>query len=381
MESQNTAREMRKTRQERILRAIRHEPNDRTPLMLPGDCALVRYTKPDASFAWMVENMNEMYDLITDQTLAALPKIDYMGGASGKSPRFLGAPFLGKTKLPGRELPEDVMWQPVLGRVMLEEDYDFVASHGWNAFRDLCLHQRLGISREALTADMQQSGKNVQKLYDAGFPFLKAPPTPSAFDFLCLSRGPMEFMVDLLSIPDEVHAALDAIVEEYLATSGAKLKEQVAVAATKGEALLVNVNPCVYANCDMVSRHLFEEFGWPLIRTLANHVIDSGAYVFFHMDTNWTSFLDYFSEFPKGKCIFDSDGGTDLLQLRELHGDRFAITGDIAPALLAFGTPDEVYAACRKQIEEMGSGYILAPACSLPANTPKENIDAMYAAV
>lgn len=380
MNDKNKSWTARQERQSRVLHAIRHEPADRTPLMLPGDCALLRYSKPDASFAWMLENMSEMYDIIAGQTLKALPKVDYMGGASGKSPRFLGAPFLGKTRLPGKELREDEMWQPVLGGTMKEEDYGLIADKGWNYFRDLCLYTRLGISREEMEADFRQSASNVEKLYDAGFPFLKAPPTPSAFDFLCLARGPMEFLMDLISIPDQVHAAIDAIVEEYLETGG-QLKKKVEEAGEMGEFLLVNINPCVYANCDMVSRKIFEEFGWPLFLRLTNHVLESGAYVFFHMDTNWTAFLDFFSAFPKGRCIFDTDGGTDLETLRDLHGDRFAITGNISPTLLAFGTPDDVYRECRRQIEMMGTGYILSPACSLPANTPKENIDAMYAAV
>lgn len=70
-----------------------------------------------------------------------------------------------------------------------------------------------------------------------------------------------------------------------------------------------------------------------------------------------------------------------MRKLKSVLGSRMAITGSIAPALLAFGTPDEVYKACCDQIEEMGEGFILAPSCTLPANMPKENIDAMYAAV
>ena len=221
---------------------------------------------------------------------------------------------------------------------------------------------------------------NTENLYDHGYPFVKGPPTPAAFDFLCLGRGPMDFLVDLITDPDPVHAAIDTILEEYLAT-GDSLKKQVAAAAEKGEVTMINVNPCVYANCDMVSRAVFEEFGWPLIKKISDHVLASGANIFFHMDTNWTDFLDYFSEFPAGRCIFDSDGGTDLIKLRDMHGNRFAITGNISPTLLAFGTPDDVYKECRRQIEEMGDSFILAPACSLPANTPKANIDAMYAAV
>ena len=50
-------------------------------------------------------------------------------------------------------------------------------------------------------------------------------------------------------------------------------------------------------------------------------------------------------------------------------------------ATLAFGTPDERYKEARKQIAEMGDSFILAPSCTLPANMPAANIDALYAAI
>ena len=34
-----------------------------------------------------------------------------------------------------------------------------------------------------------------------------------------------------------------------------------------------------------------------------------------------------------------------------------------------------------KQITEMGDSFILAPSCTLPANMPAANIDALYAAI
>ena len=376
-----TNREKLLDRQDRILRAIHHELNDRTPLLMSGDCALLRYSRPDASFAWMLENMDDMYDIIAGKTLPALPKIDYMGGASGLSPRFLGAAFLGKTRLPGKELPAGEMWQPVLGGTITEDDYRTIADRGWTRFREHCLFDRLGISPEEMSRDAEQTGRNVRKLHEAGYPFLLAPPTPAPFDFLCLGRGPREFYIDIVTCPDLVHAAIDAITDEWLEENRDVIPRIVENAWEEGRATMFSVMPCVYANCDLVSRDVFEEFGWPLFRRITDLLLESGAYIFLHLDTNWTAFLDLFSELPKNRCIFDTDGGTDLHRLLDMHGSRFAITGNIAPALLAFGTPDEVYRACRQQIEEMGPSYILSPACTLPANMPRANFDAMYAAI
>ena len=132
---------------------------------------------------------------------------------------------------------------------------------------------------------------------------------------------------------------------------------------------------------DLLGRELFEEFGWPLIKRQADFILGLGGYVFFHMDANWTNFLDYFKEFPKGRCLFDSDGFTDLYKIRDTLGPTMAFTGSIAPATLVFGSPDEIYKEARKQISEMGDSFILAPSCTLPANMPAANIDALYAAI
>jgi uroporphyrinogen decarboxylase len=65
-------------------------------------------------------------------------------------------------------------------------------------------------------------------------------------------------------------------------------------------------------------------------------------------------------------------------------GDRCAIAGNIEPALLQTGTPDEIYELCRKSIEKgkrAPHGYALMPGCEVPVNTPPDNIYAMTAAV
>lgn len=79
--------------------------------------------------------------------------------------------------------------------------------------------------------------------------------------------------------------------------------------------------------------------------------------------------------------MFDSDGNTDLEKIRDMLSPTMAFTGTVDPAIFAFGTPDQVYSQVKEQIETMGDSFIAAPSCSIPANAPKENIDALYAAV
>jgi uroporphyrinogen decarboxylase len=99
------------------------------------------------------------------------------------------------------------------------------------------------------------------------------------------------------------------------------------------------------------------------------------------MDSNWTDFLDYFTDFPKGRCMYDSDGFTDLEKIRDTLGGRMAFTGNIPPAIMSFGTPDENYKIVKDQIEKMGDSFVAAPSCSLAPNMPRENLEAFYAAI
>ena len=210
---------------------------------------------------------------------------------------------------------------------------------------------------------------------------MKGDMLPAPFDMLAFGRGLMEFFVDLFEDGDKITAIQNMILDEYEEENRDRIRKTIEEAEKLGEKVVYTVAPCVQANCNLLGQELFEEFGWPLIKRQADFVLGLGGYVFFHMDANWTSFLDYFKEFPKGRCLFDSDGFTDLYKIRDTLGPVMAFTGSIAPATLAFGAPDEIYKEARKQITEMGDSFILAPSCTLPANMPAANIDALYAAI
>lgn len=371
---------LRLERQNRILNAMQGKRSDRTPLLFAGDFALIRYARPETTFGYMIREHEEMTETIIREVLPCFPKLDYLA-AVGMSSRHLGAAHLAKTYLPGRELPENEMWQLVFEHIVKPEDYNFIIEKGWKKFQELCLSQRLGYDFDAMQQDFEAGMRNKRRYRDAGMPFMQGDMLPAPFDMLAFGRGMMDFFIDLLESPEQVHEVLDIIIDEYEGENAQKIEDAVAEGRTRDEKLMYTVAPCVQANCDLLGRTLFEEFGWPLIKRQADFVIKHGGYVFFHMDANWTGFLDYFTEFPAGRCLFDSDGGTDLYKIRDTLGGKMAFTGSIAPSTLAFGKPGIIYDECLKQIEEMGDSFILAPSCTLPANMPKENIDAMYAAI
>lgn len=378
--NQDSARQLRIERQERLRRAMRNEKNGRVPVLGSGEPALLRYARPDATFGYMIREPEEMADIVIGEVLSKLTKFDILRTV-GMSARYLGAVFLGRTFLPGRELPENTMWQPVITGIMEENDYDYIIDKGWDKFRDMCLVERLGYDLEEMAASFETDQKNIRKYHDAGFPYMLGIMLPTPFDSLAFGRGIMDFMIDLTEMPEKILEVFNVMLDEFEEKQKDILSSQVKDAAAQGERILHSVSPCVYANCNILSRDMFEKFGWPLFEREANLLIDIGADVFFHMDSNWTNVLEYFKTFPKGRCIFDSDGGTDLYQLRDVLGDRMAVTGSISPDMMAFGKPDDIYKECLKQIDEMGNSFILAPSCSFSANMPRENIDAFYSAI
>lgn len=367
-------------RQQRILDTMEGKKTDRTPLWFSGDAAMMRYVNPEVTFGQMVREHERLTQTIVDGFLPRFPKIDILMAVDMNS-RNIGAGQMAKTWLPGRELPENEMWQLLFEHIITEEDYDYILKHGWAKFNEICLFERLGYDPESLAEDLAEGARNKKRFHDAGFPFTFGGMCPETFDVLAFGRGMMDFFVDLCERPETIRAILDMMLDEYEENSEQQVREAVAAAEALGEKAIFSVQPGVQANCNLLSRESFEEFAWPSYKRMADFILNNGGYVHFHMDSNWTNVLDYFTDFPKGRCIFDTDGFTDLYKVRDLLGGKMAFTGSVAPATMAFGTPDDNYQAVKEQIAEMGDSFIAAPSCSLPANMPRENIDAMYAAI
>lgn len=67
------------------------------------------------------------------------------------------------------------------------------------------------------------------------------------------------------------------------------------------------------------------------------------------------------------KCIRNPNRMNDMLEFKELVGDRMAMMGDVPVSLLAAGTPDDVHKYVRDLVELFeGTGLILCPDCDAP---------------
>lgn len=366
------------TGKDRIEAAVRGEKLDRTPIYFAGDFAFYRYAKHDSTPGDYVKNYKEALDC-SIEAVKNLKHVDAVSLLGIRPNKAAGAVWLSKAKLPGIDLPATESWQIEEIAMMKKEDYDIILDKGWKYYQKYYFENYIGITEKDILESVEYMEYTDKKLSEFGCVNMTHMMGPIIYDGLCAGRGIVNFTRDLHRMPDKVKATLDVITEEMVVDFKKDiraLKERCA-----GESFRVGIAPAVRGNCDFLSREKFDYFVWPLFQVLTNAVLEVGGTPFFHMDSNWNDVLDYFTEFPAQRCIFDSDGMTDLYKIKDVLGDRMCITGNLSASLMALGTPDEVYHEAKKLIRDFGpNGFVMSGACTLPHNINPDNIDAVISA-
>ena len=86
-------------------------------------------------------------------------------------------------------------------------------------------------------------------------------------------------------------------------------------------------------------------------------------------------------ELPPRACVLNLDGMTDIRRAKEILGDRMALMGDVSPALLSAGTPDEVQRYVRDLARDCGpTGLLLCAGCDTPLDALPANVEAFVSA-
>lgn len=361
-------------RQNRLMQALKHEKPDRTPLMLNGSVAFMRYAGSEKTVADFVNDPLSC----AKEFLPAVSKMENLDIADGWSMAMGdsgGAMWFSKMKLPGRELGVNDLWQLDEHAFMTRDDYDLIFENGWNWYINYVNTEVLGLNPPDMGAMMGLALEASKLNEQYGYPEWGAGVmAQSPLDKICVGRGTVNFFRDIREIPDKLKAVLEVIMEGEMEN----LKMMLEHAKPGGVGM---VAPAIRCTCDYVSEKVFEEFVWPTMYPQADLMLEHGLYVSFHNDSNWTDFLHFWTHYPAKRCIYDSDGQTDFQKIIDILGDRMCLTGNVPPGLLSLGTPDDVYNYCRAQIEQAGDAYILSGSCTLPPNTKPENLDAMNAAV
>lgn len=359
---------------ERIEAVVRLEVPDRVPLAPLLDHFAATYAG--------ISHHDLMYD--PDKRIAAILKtMEELGPwdmtylADTANGPFLEAGMPLKLMRPGYELPANEIHQFVEKSVMEVSDYDRIIEVGFDQFRK---ELRLRINPDAeqrstlLMEALKQMSAHKKAVEEAGAVVAFSGFMPGPCEYFSYARSFSEFCLDLYDRPDKILAAVGPSVRHFL-----DLAKGI-VAASGINRVFVGATRC--SPIGMTPKH-FETLALPFFEEMIDELSGAGITSLLHFDNDWTPFLHYFKNFPRGTCILELDGDTDIFKAKEILGDTMCIMGDVPATLLAFGDPEEVRAYCRKLIEIVGEGggFILSSGCSLPPNAKPQNVKAMREAV
>lgn len=364
-----TGQELYNEHYNRLKDSIAMKKTDRPPISLNAFAFCIKYgggklsdicLNPEYGNAVALKGLLELGDV--DSSVLA---VDY--------PNMIGSFFLSEMKVPGRDLPEDMLWQIDEKGIMTEADYDTVLEKGWNAVFGDMVNNRLKYGFSEMRSFMPMAPKLTQNVLDAGIvPLCGGPSAGGPFGTLCAGRGIARFMRDLHRMPDKIKAVMEVIASE----KEPALREQVR-----------NIKPltCWAGGSreagDFLSYKDFERFAWPYLKKSIEIIIEEGSNACLHLDMPWDRYFKYFLEVPKGRCILWPDGTSDIFKARDALYGHMCFMGDASPSLMTLGSPDDVYAYCKKLVEELSpSGFIMSTGCMVPYNAKVENVKAMMAA-
>jgi len=355
----------------RINRAIRCEAVDSIPLIYAG--AALPPRQMGLTIAEFIYN-----PLIGIE--AHLDYMDKLGVDGCNTPPWFrpdvgfAVAWLSHIKMPGRELPDDALWQIDEKEMMKVEDYDTIISHGVGAFLEQYL-PRVVDMREFMDGNAQTAKINpvmFQRVKERQYPIVAGAISTIPFESLCGGRSMTSFFMDLYRIPKKVKEAMDVMMPMYIGMA----LEGVAKSGIRS----TWIGGWRSASAFLTPKH-WNEFVFPYFRTVAAAMAEKDIVSILHLDHNWTRDLGRLRELPDRKCVLNPDGMTDIRKAREILGDRMAIMGDVPATLLATGNPDDVYKYVRDLIRDIGTkGLLLCTGCDAPVNAKHENMMAMYEA-
>jgi len=362
------------SRQERFEAAVALERPDRVPVMPLMTAFSVRsqgmtqgeaWREPQKGFKAMLDTFNDLggFDKLYKPNLF-WPMI---GG------RFCSSPV--RVLIPGRQLPEDALNQIDERELFSREDYDKLAAVGWNAFWDEHYEKMSGgrplervVSAQNRLLDEYIREVDVYHSQDI-YPLFGAYVDSSTMAF-SMARTLTQFTMDLYEVPEKVKAAMDASCDDLIQNALDVVSKTkiplVFIVLERGSGFYYRLE-------------IFEQFEWPYLQRYVDAFLSEGLTPWFHFDTNWSLNLPYLKQLPRGKCVCDLDGMTDIFKAKEVLGGHMCISGDVPASLLSLGTPEEVRGYCQRLIDVVGKdgGFFLTTGCECPVDAKFENVKMM----
>ncbi len=289
-------------------------------------------------------------------------------------PQVLGMLWLSPVKLPGRDLPEDSLWQLDEQVRIQPEDYDRILDMGWSPWLGQYIGKYLGEAVATAQVLQEAAPRWIGEYVAHGYVVFSPMTADHPFEHLYGGRTVKEFMLDLFHMPDKVQAVLDTIMAER--------REQVR------QTVRAIGRPTGYwvggwrTAPEFLSPRLWNRFVWPYMKELVEIVAEEGGTPVLHYDANWDREIERLKDLPARTCVLSLDGKTDIFRAKRILAGHMCILGDVPPALLTLGTVGEVKAYCDRLLDEVGpDGFIMAMGCAVPPDAKFENVKAMVDSV
>ena len=150
------------------------------------------------------------------------------------------------------------------------------------------------------------------------------------------------------------------------------------------ERLLPGTGAPTEAN-QIISPKQFEEFFLPYQKEVHEKLFALGIkHIFTHICGEQNLNLPYWAQLPMGDPGIISFGHEVDLETASRYFPNDIIQGNVEPAIIQTGTPEEVYELSRICIEKGKNhpgGFILSPGCEMPANAPAYKVWMMRKAI
>lgn len=191
----------------------------------------------------------------------------------------------------------------------------------------------------------------------------------SPFTFCANLCGVGKFLEWAASEPESVHKVmrlmtdhLKQVADLFISTFGAERTLPRVASPTDG----------------LISPRMYERLVLPYRMDLHQYVLDKGVrHIYDHICGDQNKILPLLARLPWGDPGMLSFGHeVDLIKAAEIFPNEI-ICGNIEPAIIVKGTPDEVYTACRDNIlkgKQIKSGFVFMGGCDIPATVPPYHI-------
>ncbi|MDO8142003.1 MAG: uroporphyrinogen decarboxylase family protein [Candidatus Brocadiales bacterium] len=196
-------------------------------------------------------------------------------------------------------------------------------------------------------------------------PVIGAPFTTSA-----ALRGTEKFIKELYTDPELVHTLMKVTTQSV---------KNLIDAYVKAGGVPVTVEPV--ATGSMISEKHFREFVLPYLKEVYSHIHSYNLPGVLHICGKTKRVIQCMAE--SGADILSIDN-IDLLDAKELVGEKVCLMGNVSPADgMLKGNPEIITAMVKECIAKASDnhrGYIVATGCEVPIKTPNENMVAFLEA-